>query len=75
MSGNVWEWVWDWYADSYTGAATTDPRGPSAGDNRVLRGGARSTAGRSTRASRSRYWFTPPHRGLNAGFRLARSYP
>ena len=41
MQGNVWEWVEDFYAEKYyTAAAATDPRGPSSGTYRVLRGGS-----------------------------------
>jgi formylglycine-generating enzyme required for sulfatase activity len=40
MHGNVWEWLSDWYANSYTGATTVDPTGPSTGTTRVIRGGA-----------------------------------
>jgi sulfatase modifying factor 1 len=74
MSGNVWEWVWDWHADSYTGAATTDPRGPSDGAYRVLRGGAFLFGAVDARVA-YRYRFGPTYRDGDAGFRLARSYP
>ena len=74
MSGNVWEWVWDWYARSYTGAATTDPSGPSAGVNRVLRGGSFIGGALYARVA-GRDWFAPSIRGYYVGFRLARSYP
>ena len=38
MAGNVVEWTWDWYGE-YAQFARTNPRGPSSGSERVLRGG------------------------------------
>ena len=41
MVGNVWEWTSDWYhRDSYQSANTTNPRGPSSGMWKTLRGGS-----------------------------------
>jgi formylglycine-generating enzyme required for sulfatase activity len=42
MAGNAWEWCWDVYGFNYyaTIAGTTDPRGPSTGITRVIRGGS-----------------------------------
>ena len=41
MSGNVWEWCSDKYAkDYYIKSPAQNPRGPSSGDRRVVRGGS-----------------------------------
>jgi formylglycine-generating enzyme required for sulfatase activity len=39
MHGNVYEWVWDWYGQ-YGRATQRDPRGPTKGVARVVRGGS-----------------------------------
>ncbi len=43
MHGNVWEWSQDWYGDYPTGFVS-NPRGPSSGWRRVIRGGLRRDA-------------------------------
>jgi formylglycine-generating enzyme required for sulfatase activity len=40
MHGNVREWCGDWYAEKYGAGAAKNPRGPSSGKYRVLRGGS-----------------------------------
>ncbi|MDD4223250.1 MAG: SUMF1/EgtB/PvdO family nonheme iron enzyme [Candidatus Cloacimonetes bacterium] len=42
MSGNVAEWCWDWYAAQYPTQLTEyiNPKGPSSGSSKVIRGGS-----------------------------------
>jgi len=72
MHGNVWEWVEDWYSDSYyRQSATTDPTGPSSGQDRVVRGGSWDDgAGDLRSAYRFNLW--PGYRYYFIGFRLVR---
>lgn len=69
MSGNVREWCQDCF-EHYSGSAQTDPKGPTSGSHRVLRGGSWNS-GNSLCQVASRSLDTNGNRIINSGFRLA----
>ena len=68
--GNVWEWVWDWIG-TFPAASATNPRGPDAGSDRVIRGGSSFSVAANTHSA-IRDGLTPDNRNSALGFRLVR---
>ncbi len=71
MSGNVREWCADWSGD-YSSASQTDPRGPSKGSYRVIRGGSWGSRAKRCRVA-YRLSGGPSDRYYDLGFRVALS--
>ena len=70
MVGNVYEWVRDWYG-SYSGGSVMDPTGPTAGAERVLRGGSYHH-GSGPNRSTQRLSSSAESRFTDVGFRVLR---
>ena len=72
LAGNVQEWVADWYAPEYPKADAVNPKGPDAGERRVVRGGGYLHA-RAWLRGAARDKEGPGERMPWVGFRCARS--
>ncbi|HKE96812.1 MAG TPA: SUMF1/EgtB/PvdO family nonheme iron enzyme [Povalibacter sp.] len=71
MAGNASEWVADWYSESFSADETANPKGPAAGDKKVIRGGGRYDPAQRLSAAR-RMYASPDTRADDIGFRCAR---
>lgn len=71
LSGNAAEWTADWYAESFQHGDVRNPKGPAAGDKRVIRGGGWQDGGNRLLVTR-RWNAAPDTRAPDIGFRCAR---
>ena len=74
MHGNVWEWCQDWWGD-YPRVEQVDPKGPSHGSLRVIRGGCWGNNPPLECRSAHRDKNVPTLRYYNLGCRLALVQP
>jgi formylglycine-generating enzyme required for sulfatase activity len=80
LAGNVWEWVSDWYhANYYVNSPSSNPTGPSSGQEHVLRGGSWAETDAyqfgirsSVRMTRSVYITVSSASDYGIGFRCAK---
>jgi fibronectin type 3 domain-containing protein len=74
MSGNVWEICWDWFGN-YLSESQINPKGPSSGEMRVLRGGSfyPGNGAYDCRIARRSYIYGSNTADILVGFRLAKA--
>jgi sulfatase modifying factor 1 len=71
VCGNVWEWVADWYSADYYGLGDMrDPRGPQAGNLRLVRGGSWVNDDVAMLRSAYRHKVPPDTYSYSIGFRI-----
>jgi formylglycine-generating enzyme required for sulfatase activity len=70
MAGNASEWVADWFSESFLADDVFNPRGPSDGTKKVIRGGGRYDPPERLRAA-ARQFASPETRAEDIGFRCA----
>ena len=72
--GNVFEWVEDWYGENYyMKRSSPNPKGPSGGKEKVLRGGSWGNGEYSVGVN-NRSWETPETQSKYYGFRCALTF-
>jgi formylglycine-generating enzyme required for sulfatase activity len=70
LAGNASEWIADWYSESFSTDDVYNPRGPSDGTKKVIRGGGRYDPAPRLSAT-ARQFASPDTRSEDIGFRCA----
>lgn len=75
MAGSMSEWTADWFdREYYKRSPTTNPKGPTDGTYKIIRGGAWSDPSKRITVF-FRNWVRPTQRQPNIGFRCAKDAP